>query len=258
MGVIDTHAHLFVDDYENDIEMVISRAKAEGVEKVLLPNIDETTIDALNKCVSIDTAFFKPMMGLHPTSVTKEWKKQIEPIYNELINSKYCAVGEVGIDLHWDTALKHEQIAAFEEQLKWSIELNLPVSMHFRNATLDVINSIKRVGEKSIRGVFHSFGGGNDELNAILQLKNFMVGINGVITFKNSNLSETLINCPFDRVVLETDSPYLSPMPYRGKRNESSYIYIIVKKLSEIWQKSVEEVAEITTTNAERIFELNN
>lgn len=258
MGIIDTHAHLFEADYENDIGSVILRAKTAGVQKVLLPNIDETSIDNLKKCVSYDPDFFIPMMGLHPTSVKKEWKQQIEPIYNEIVKNEYCALGEIGIDLHWDTSLKEEQISAFEEQLKWSVDMNVPVSMHFRNATREVINCIKRVGENSISGVFHSFGGNKDELDAILQLKNFVVGVNGVITFKNSGLAETLIHCPVDRLVVETDSPYLSPVPYRGRRNESSYIRFIVKALSEIWQKSENEVEKITTNNAMRIFGVYN
>jgi len=197
-------------------------------------------------------------MGIHPTSVEKKWEQQLEAIYKEISDYEYYAVGEIGIDLYWDISHEKEQISAFEEQLKWSIDRGLPVSIHFRNATKEVIDSIKRVGENSVRGVFHSFGGNKDELNAILQLKNFMVGVNGVITFKNSGLSETLVHCPIDRVVLETDSPYLAPVPYRGKRNESSYIREIVRKLSEIWQKSEVEVEKITSTNAMKIFELEN
>lgn len=257
MRVIDTHAHLFSVEYEKDINDVIIRAKNERVKIVLLPNIDETTINALKKCVSIDPFFFRPMMGLHPTSVTSDWRKQLEIIYSEILNSKYIAIGEIGLDLYWDNALQIEQINSFEQQLKWSIEMDLPVSIHFRNALEEVIKSIKRVGEKSIRGVFHSFGGNKDELNAILKLSNFMVGINGVITFKNSGLADTISHCPVNKVVLETDSPYLAPVPFRGKRNESSYIKEIVKKLSEIWQKSEEEVENITSNNAENIFRLD-
>lgn len=256
MGIIDTHAHLFSAVFDNDLVDIISRAKKIGVEKVLLPNIDETTIDILKKCVAEDSDFLIPMMGLHPTSIKEDWKRQLESIYNELVNSEYIAIGEIGIDLYWDESLKDEQISAFEEQLKWSAENNLPVSIHFRNATKEVINSVKRVGDNNLRGVFHSFGGNKDELNDILSLKNFMIGVNGVITFKNSGLTDTLINCPTDRVVIETDSPYLAPVPYRGKRNESSFIEYIIKKLSEIWQKTEEEVTKITSTNAKNTFGL--
>lgn len=256
MGVIDTHAHLFAEEYDKDIDDVIIRAKKESVEIVLLPNIDETTISTLKKCVLTDPFFFRPMMGLHPTSVSLDWRKQLEFIYNEFTNSKYYAIGEIGIDLYWDKSFQLEQVSSFEEQLKWSIEMDLPVSIHFRNATKEVIKSLKRVGEKSVRGVFHSFGGNKEELEAILKLGNFMVGINGVVTFKNSGLAETISYCPKDKVVLETDSPYLAPVPFRGKRNESSYIIEIVKKLSEIWQISKEDVENITSINANNIFNL--
>lgn len=260
MGIIDTHAHLFSADFDNDLVDIINRAKKVGVEKVLLPNIDETTIEILKKCVAEDSDFLIPMMGLHPTSIKENFRNQLEHIYNELNNPKYCAIGEIGIDLYWDKSLQNEQILAFEEQLKWSAEMDLPVSIHFRDATKEVISSIKRVGETNLRGVFHSFGGNKDELEYILRLKNFMIGVNGVVTFKNSGLKDTLFNCPAERVVMETDSPYLAPVPYRGKRNESSYIRYILRELSEIWKITEEEVSNITSVNAKNIFglELNS
>lgn len=254
MSLIDTHAHIFVDDFKDEIDDIVSRARVAGVKKILLPNIDESTIDALKSCSLKYPEIFLPMMGLHPTSVNNDWKNQLELIYKELSNGDYIAVGEIGIDLHWDTSLKLQQTYAFEEQLKLSIEKDLPVSIHFRNATAEVINSIKRVGEDSLRGVFHSFGGTVEELYEILKLKNFMIGVNGVVTFKNSSMIDTLKHCPKNRVVLETDSPYLSPIPFRGKRNESSYLRFILKKISEIWQLQETEVAELTTLNATTMF----
>src|SRR5690554_3814979 len=254
--MVDTHAHIFAEEFKGDLADVVLRAYNADIKKVLLPNIDVSSVIDLKSCVSQYPDLFIPMMGLHPTSVTKDWKHQIEIINNELNSNDYIAVGEIGIDLYWDSTLQAEQISVFEEQLKWSAEKNLPVSIHFRNATKEVINSIRRVGENSLRGVFHSFGGNRDELNAILELNNFMIGVNGVVTFKNSGLAETLMYCPLDRVVIETDSPYLAPVPHRGKRNESSYICEIVRKLSEIWQKSETEVEKITTINAKRLFGL--
>src|SRR5690554_1498859 len=254
--MVDTHAHIFAEEFKGDLADVVLRAYNADIKKVLLPNIDVSSIIDLKSCVSQYPDLFIPMMGLHPTSVTKDWKHQIEIINNELNSNDYIAVGEIGIDLYWDSTLQAEQISVFEEQLKWSAEKNLPVSIHFRSATKEVINSIRRVGENSLRGVFHSFGGNRDELNAILELNNFMIGVNGVVTFKNSGLAETLMYCPLDRVVIETDSPYLAPVPHRGKRNESSYICEIVRKLSEIWQKSETEVEKITTINAKRLFGL--
>ena len=256
MNTIDTHAHLFAKDFHDDLEDVVSRAREAGVEMVLLPNIDETTIAELKEAMARYPGFFLPMMGLHPTSVTREWKKQLQPIHQEIKGNSYIAVGEIGIDLYWEQSLREEQIDAFEEQLKWSIEKDLPVVIHFRNATEEVVKSIKRVGEKTLRGVFHSFGGSKEELDAILQLKNFQVGINGVVTFKNSGLSETLKHCPRERVILETDSPWLAPVPFRGKRNEPAYLSFILKKMAEIWQESEEYVAKQTSSNATELFNI--
>ncbi|MEA4917740.1 TatD family hydrolase [Proteiniphilum sp.] len=256
MKFIDTHSHLFAEEFEDDLHEVVARAKEAGVEKVLLPNIDENSVSRLKQCVSDYPGFFYPMMGLHPTSISIDWEKQLEIICRELEAGGYIAVGEIGIDLYWDTSWKEVQIHAFEAQLKWSIEKDLPVSIHFRNATEEVIQSIRRVGAPLLRGVFHSFGGTKAELEAILDLDNFLIGINGVATFKNSGLTETLKYCPVNRLVLETDSPYLAPVPYRGKRNESSYLVYVVAKLAEIWNESPESVSLITNRNAEALFKL--
>lgn len=256
MMLIDTHAHLFADVFQNDIEEVVSRARAAGVERVLLPNIDETTIDDLQAAVRRYPDFFLPMMGLHPTSVTSEWEKQLLSIYQEIKRHPYIAVGEIGMDLYWDRSLQDAQMNAFEEQLRWSIEMDLPVAVHFRNATAEVVTSIKRVGEKALRGVFHSFGGSKEELEALLQLKNFHVGINGVVTYRNGGLAETLIHCPKESIVLETDSPWLTPVPRRGKRNEPANLSYILKKLAEIWGETEEEVAAQTSRNATRLFHI--
>ncbi|MDD4159050.1 MAG: TatD family hydrolase [Proteiniphilum sp.] len=254
MKLIDTHAHLFAEEFCTDLSEVVSRAKACGVEKVLLPNIDETTIVELKNATLQFPGFFYPMMGLHPTSVTKEWGQQLARIDEELQSDRYVAVGEIGMDLYWDASLCAEQGMAFEEQLKWSIERDLPVAIHFRKATREVLHCIERVGSERLRGVFHSFGGSKEELQRILGLKHFMVGINGVVTFKNAGLAETLLDCPRERVILETDAPYLAPVPVRGKRNESAYLPFVVKKLAEIWEISEEQVAMLTTRNAMLLF----
>ncbi|MDO5664649.1 MAG: TatD family hydrolase [Bacteroidia bacterium] len=256
MRIVDTHAHLYLEEFDSDIENVVTRAKSIGVEKILLPNIDEKSILNLKQTVAKYPSLFTPMMGLHPTSVSEDWEQQLKIIYNELNNSKYIAIGEIGIDLYWDKSSKQRQISAFEKQLEWSIEKKLPVAIHSRNAVFEVIKSIKNVGEKNVFGVFHSFGGSVDELKEILDLDNFYIGINGVVTFKKSGLTETLLNCNLEKIILETDSPYLAPVPYRGKRNESGYLSEIIKKLSEIYYKTEEEVAEITTRNAYRLFNL--
>lgn len=254
MKLIDTHAHLFSDEFQSDLDEVVRRAQIAGVEMILLPNIDETTIQNLKYATANYPDYLCPMMGLHPTSVTKEWTQQLIMIRSELDENCYVAVGEIGVDLYWDQSFREEQLSAFEEQLKWSIEKDLPVSIHFRNALNEVIHSIERVGAERLRGVFHSFGGSNEELQKILALENFLVGINGVATFKNAGVAETLAVCPREKLILETDSPYLAPVPFRGKRNESSYITFIARRMASIWQISEEEVAAITTRNASQLF----
>lgn len=257
MKLIDTHAHLYADEFASDLSEVINRARQSGIEKVLLPNIDIDSIDSLKRIVCEYPSFFLPMMGLHPTSVADDWKNQLGIIHQELNATSYIAIGEIGVDLYWDKTFEEEQIQAFEEQLQWSKEKNLPVAIHSRNAFEQVIASIKRVGANSLRGVFHSFGGNVEELQLALELKNFYIGINGVVTFKNSGLAGTLMHCDTHRIVLETDAPYLSPVPYRGKRNESAYLRFILKRLSEIFGISEEEMANLTSENAIRLFGLS-
>lgn len=254
MNIIDTHAHLFVEEFDEDLDDVVSRAKQAGVTHVLLPNISEATLVNLKQCAARYPGFFYPMMGLHPTSVTKEWRVQLHEVYSELIEGEYIAVGEVGIDLYWDDSLKQEQVQAFETQLEWSRERDLPLSIHFRNAAKEVVEAIRRVGENSLRGVFHSFGGDREELDLIMSLDNFFIGVNGVVTFKNSGVANTLRHCPRDRVVVETDAPYLAPVPYRGKRSESSHLTYIVRKIAEVWEVDASFAATLTTRNARRLF----
>ena len=256
MKIVDTHAHLYLDAFDNDLDDVVVRARAIGVEKILLPNIDETTVSDLKQTVDRYPSFFIPMMGLHPTNVREDWEQQLEIIYDELSRPGYIAVGEIGIDLYWDKSSKKRQVAAFERQLGWSIEKKMPVAIHSREAIPEVIQSIKKIGKKDLSGVFHSFGGSMNELKEILELGNFYIGINGVVTFKKSGLDETLKNCGIENIILETDSPYLAPVPYRGMRNEPVYLSEIVKKLSTIYRKTEEEITQITTGNAYRLFNI--
>lgn len=259
MQIIDTHSHIYQPDFDEDIDDVIKRAQAVGVEKILLPNIDVSTIDRLhNLCTAYPSICF-PMMGLHPTSVSADWQSDLK-IMKEYFDSKnfnYIAIGEIGVDLYWDKTLQQEQCLAFMEQLGWSIEYDLPVVIHSRDSNIETVDCVKEVGAKNLRGVFHSFAGSEEELERILNLENFLLGINGVVTFKNSTLSTVLKQTDLTKIIIETDAPYLAPVPYRGKRNESSYTKEIVQKLSEIFLTSPEEVARITTKNAEKLFGLN-
>ncbi len=256
MRIIDTHAHLYADEFKEDLPKVIFRAKQAGVAKVLLPNIDAESVEPLKNTFNKYPDFFIPMMGLHPTSVSENWQPQLETIKEELNSYEYKAIGEIGLDFYWDLTYKEQQIKVFETQLRWSKEKKIPVSMHSRNAIPAVVASIKKIGSDSLSGVFHSFGGSSDELNEILSLETFYVGINGVVTFKNSALAEVLKNCPVEKIVVETDAPYLAPVPYRGKRNEVVYLKEILAKLAEIFSIKVEDLAKITTENTLRLFNI--
>ena len=256
--LIDTHAHLYSKDYNDDLLLVIENAKHNNVGKVFLPNIDVSTIEPLKKITRNNPDFFLPMMGLHPTSVKSDYKSQLDAIYKELCsNEKYVAVGEVGIDLYWDKTYIKEQIEAFEIQLKWSIEKDLPLSIHSRNSCQEICESLNKVGGEKLRGSFHSFSGTSSDLKELLQFENFYFGINGVVTFKNSNLREVLKDCPIERIVLETDSPYLTPVPYRGKRNEPRYLKYILQALSGVYNLKPEDITRITKSNVVRLFDLN-
>lgn len=256
MRIIDTHSHIYTEDFDNDIDDVIDRAKKTGVDKILLPNIDSSSLNRLHHISDKYSEYCIPMMGLHPTSIDSNWKTELDIIKQQLSSRSYIAIGEIGMDLYWDKTFEEEQKYAFEEQLRWSIEYNLPVAIHSRDAISQCIASIKKAGKESLRGVFHSFGGTEQELFDILSLNNFMLGINGVVTFKNSTLSSVLKNTDLSHIIVETDSPYLAPVPYRGKRNESSYTINIVEKLAEIYTVSKDKVGEITSENAEKLFAL--
>lgn len=257
MRLIDTHAHLFAEEFQHDLDATVAAAKSVGVQKVLLPNIDTETIDENFRLSNTYPGFFYSMMGLHPTSVDENWKTALDAIEQAFETHPVCAVGEIGIDLHWDTTFRQQQIEVFETQLQWSAERNLPVSIHSRAAIPTVVESIKRVGAHKVRGVFHSFGGNKDEMDAILSLKNFYLGINGVVTFKNAGLDKTLAQYgDLRHLVLETDAPYLAPVPYRGKRNESAYLIEIVRKIAAVFGVNEKKVAEVTTNNAFSIFDV--
>lgn len=256
MSLIDTHSHIYVEDFEPDFDEVILRAKNAGVKKILLPNIDSSSIPSLKRTVDKDRDLFLPMMGLHPTSIKDDWESQLEIVEKELKSGNYIAVGEIGIDLYWDETYKENQKYVFEEQLKWSLEMNLPVSIHSRNAYKEVVECLEKIGKENLKGVFHSFGGSIEELKGLLTFPGFFIGINGVVTYKNSNLRDTLKYCDINRIVLETDAPYLSPVPFRGKRNEPAYLKQIIAILAEIYALNDFEVSAITTKNALSLFDI--
>jgi len=254
--IIDTHSHIYSEEFDSDLNEVISRAQLAGVEKILMPNIDVESLGRLQQVSDNYAGYCIPMMGLHPTSVGEDWQEQLKTIKDQFSKREYIAIGEIGIDLYWDKTFEKEQRTVFEEQLKWSIEYDLPVAIHSRDAITECIACIKNVGADRLRGVFHSFGGTEEELKEILKLKNFLLGINGVVTFKNSTLSSVLKLTDLSHIIIETDAPYLAPVPYRGKRNESSYTIKVVEKLAEIYNTTPEKVGNITTKNAKMLFRI--
>ncbi|MBP1616205.1 MAG: putative deoxyribonuclease [Bacteroidetes bacterium] len=254
MSIIDTHSHIYSEEFDNDIDNVILRAKGKGLSHILLPNIDENSIDRMHRLCEQYPGYCIPMMGLHPTSVNNYWKSVLERMKPLFDQRKYIAVGEIGIDLYWDKTYEKEQKQSFIEQLKWAKEFSLPVAIHMRSAHQETMECLRKMGSDGLSGVFHSFGGTEDELDEIMSFPNFYVGINGVVTFKNSALRETLKRADLSRIIVETDSPYLAPVPFRGKRNESSYIAIVIDTLAKVFGTSAEEMAEITSKNAKRLF----
>lgn len=257
--MIDTHTHVYTKDFENDFDEVIKRAQKAGVKKMLLPNIDMESIEALHKVADKYPIFCIPMLGIHPTSVDADWKNDLSSIKEILVSNKdrYVAIGEIGMDLYWDKEYAVEQKLSFEEQLRWAAEYDLPVSIHSRNAVHEVVRSIKSIGAENLRGVFHSFGGDTDDLKKVMDLKNFKIGVNGVVTFKNSAMPTILKEVSLSDIILETDAPYLAPAPYRGKRNEPSYLPLIAAKLAEIYDTSIDQVVRITSENAAKLFDLD-
>ena len=256
MGLIDTHCHLYLEDFDPEQEQLIEEAKASGIERLLMPNVDLTTIDRMHALCDQHPDFALPMMGFHPTSVDEHYAESLRHTEQWLSKRAYCAIGEIGIDLYWDKTYLKEQQEVFEEQLRWSIDLDLPVAIHTREAYPEVLNCIYKVGADRLYGVFHSFTGTREELDEVEKLSRFMIGINGVVTFKNAHLDERIQDFPLDRILLETDAPYLSPVPYRGKRNLPDYIWKTAEKLGNIWNLPTEQIVEATQKNAIRQFKL--
>jgi TatD DNase family protein len=254
---IDTHTHLFVDAFDDDIDLVMQKAIAAGVEYFLLPNIDVDSIDRMHRLEEKYPNKCKSMMGLHPGSVGANWERDLETIRENLFSRSYCAVGEIGMDLYWDKTFIEAQKKAFRMQVEWAKELKLPVVIHAREAFDEIFAILDEVNDASLFGVFHCFTGTIEQANHIMEYGNFKMGIGGVLTYKNAKLDEVVRKIPLEYLVLETDSPYLSPVPYRGKRNESAYVLHIAEKLADAQGISLKEVEEITTLNAKHLFDLD-
>lgn len=238
-----------------EIDAVIDRALTNGVDKMYMPNCDSTTIDSMMKVAELFPNSCYPMMGLHPCYVKENYKAELDIVAQWLEQKKFIAVGEIGLDYHWDLTYKEQQIEAFEQQIDWALQYDLPIVIHSRESTQDCIDIVAKKQNGNLRGIFHCFGGTIEEAKQIIDLNMYM-GIGGVVTFKNSKLSKVIEEVGMNNLVLETDAPYLAPTPYRGKRNESSYTPLIAEKLAEVTGRPIEEIGKITTDNADKIFKI--
>ncbi|MBC7720798.1 MAG: TatD family hydrolase [Pedobacter sp.] len=253
MIIVDTHCHLYSEEFINDIDATIARAKSQGVVKFYLPAIDSSSLEAMLALENRYPNEVFAMMGLHPCYVKENYKAELQIVADQLTKREFVAVGEIGLDFYWDKTFATQQHEAFELQMQWALDKKMPIVIHTRNAMQETINMVKPFAAKGLTGIFHCFSGSYESAKQITDM-GFMLGIGGVITYKNSGLPEALVNIPSSFLVLETDAPYLTPVPFRGKRNESSYLQYIIEKLADIKQTSVEEMATITTENAARIF----
>jgi len=255
MQFIDTHSHLYLPEFDNDRDEVINRAIREGIEKICLPNIDTMSIKPMMDLVNKYPDFCFPMIGLHPTSVKKNYRDILKKIQEHLLKENFIAIGEIGIDLYWDNTWKEEQKKAFREQIGLAIDNHLPVVIHIRESFDEVFHILDEFKPDYPEGIFHSFTGNLDQAHRAIGM-GFKLGIGGIVTFKNARLDMVIKHIDIKHIVLETDSPYLAPVPKRGKRNESSYLVYTAQKISELHNITIEKIADITTQNAIKIFKL--
>ena len=257
MKFIDTHSHLYSEQFDNDRTTAINEAIALGIDTILLPNISSKyTNNLLKLCNQFPENCF-PMMGLHPCDVSEEnFDSEMQHVEIELAKNKYIAVGEIGLDLYWDKTKLEVQKRAFIHQIKLAKQYQIPIAIHVRDAFDEAIEIVESHNDNTLRGVFHCFTGSIVQAKRVIDLKDFYLGIGGVITFINSGLDQTIKEISLKNLILETDSPYLAPVPFRGKRNESKYLTKIAEKIAEIKNMTIKEIAEITTTNAKKLFHI--
>ncbi|MFT3949472.1 MAG: TatD family hydrolase [Agriterribacter sp.] len=254
LTIIDTHCHLYTEDFDADIATVIRRAQDVGVKQFYLPNIDSESVDRMLKLETDFPGICIPMMGLHPCSVKEDYKKELAIVESWLQKRSFAAVGEIGLDFYWDKTFADQQYEALHQQIEWAKQYNLPVVIHTREAMQQCIDVVKQHKGEKLKGIFHCFGGSIDEAKQIIDL-GFYLGIGGVLTYKKAGLKETLKEIGVEHLVLETDSPYLTPVPFRGKRNESAYLEYVVEALAAVKNMTIEEVAAVTTANANLVFQ---
>jgi TatD DNase family protein len=252
--MIDTHSHIYSEEFDADRAEVIQRANKAGVTHIILPNCDSSTLPQMLKLENEYPNYCYAAIGLHPTSVKENYLEELAIIELELKRRKWIAIGEIGIDLYWDKTFINEQISAFQQQIEWSLEYKLPVIIHVRDSFRETMNALALYKNSGLKGVFHSFTGSLDEAREIIDFGGFTLGINGIVTFRNSGLAAVVSEIDLKHILLETDSPYLTPAPHRGKRNESAYVSLVCNKLAEIYNLTPKEVDKQTTSNAKSLF----
>ena len=255
MRFIDTHSHLYDEAFASEEDAAVERAVSAGVDRIILPDIDSQSRDSMFSLADRHPEALFPCLGLHPTSIGADWEAEMEKM-QDYFSRKIVAIGEIGIDCYWSKDFLDQQKEAFIQQLHIAHEKNLPVIIHSRESTgiiLDILNSHKHL---NLRGVFHAFSGSEETAKQLQQTGDWYIGIGGVLTFRKASIAESVRRIPLERIILETDSPYLTPVPFRGKRNESSYVPFIAERLAQILEKDIEEIAETTTANAEKLFNI--
>ncbi len=255
MLLVDTHTHIYLPEFDNDRAEMLKRAEKEGINKILLPAVDAFTHQSMLELEKAEQARCFSMMGLHPCSVKENFEEELKVVQSYLESRSFVAVGETGLDFYWDTTFTEQQYASFNRQIEWALQYDIPVVIHSRNSTDECIKVVASHQKGKLKGVFHCFSGNEEQARRIIDL-GFYLGIGGVVTFKNSGLDKVVETISLDHVVLETDAPYLAPVPFRGKRNEPSYLKYVVERIAAIKKISMAEVAEVTTANASRLFQL--
>ena len=253
MQFIDTHAHVYAPELASDIELVIKNAISTGIEKILMPAIDSASLEAMLKVEQQFPDHCIAMMGLHPCYVKEDYQEELALVETWLTKRKFIAIGEIGLDYYWDKTFAKEQQLVFETQMQWALDMQLPIVIHTRNAMGETIELVKPFAKKGLRGVFHCFSGSKESAEQIIGM-GFHLGLGGVLTYKNAGVAEAIKEIPMEFLVLETDAPYLAPVPYRGKTNEPAFMLEVAKKLAEIKSMPLHEIAESTTNNARMLF----
>lgn len=252
--MIDTHSHIYSEEFDTDRAEIIDRARQVGITHIVLPNVDSESLPRMLELEAAYPDYCYASIGIHPTSIDENYQSSLQLVRSELERRSWVAIGEIGLDLYWDKTFLTQQIIALQQQLEWALEFDLPVIIHVRDAFRETMDALAPYRNKGLRGVFHSFTGSIDDAREIIEFGGFCLGINGIVTFKNSGLADTVSHIDLSHIMMETDAPYLTPAPHRGKRNESAYVQLVCRKLADIYLCTEKEIESITTRNALHLF----